>query len=369
MAELTEIGLKAELETFSGCDSLGQRLLLHVAGTVLALGALWFAPILTLLLGSAALASMIYENSTRGVLLSWHLVRRSSQNVVAQIPATGAPQRRVVVLGHYDTQRTGWLWKEGLVSRLAPLLAKAPGALKSPLFLVMVAMILTPILGLAALLSASTGVLTVAAAICLAITLIATVILAQWGWGPFVPGASDNATGAAAVLSVAEAWLADPIEGVELAILAAGCEETGLVGAAAYAERHRQAHAQLPTRFVNIDSLGYGRPRFLAKERSLAGVPYSYPSDLVSAVASVADSRGMVDPGPHVLPLASDAIAFLSRGVPGISILAWNDGGHMPNYHQLTDTTERMDFDVAWEGVTFAEAVTRSLAEPDGTTQ
>jgi hypothetical protein len=361
--ELSEMGLSVELETFRGCGSMGGRLLIHLVATLSGLLTLSFAPLFTLFIGSLSIVSLVLECSSKHSLMSGPLVREPSQNVVARIAATADVRKRLIVLGHYDTQRTGWIWNEGLVSKLAPLLNKAPGVVKSPLFLPLAAMTLTPFLGLCWLLGIGGGFALAVAYGCLAITTLAIVLVGQWSFGPYVPGANDNATGAAAVLSLGESWIADPVSDVELVLLITGCEETGLLGAAAFAERHADEHSAVPTTFLNMDSLGYGRPRFISKEYSLAGAPYVYPTELISVCEEVAKSRELIDAGPHTLPVATDGIGFLARGVPGVSILSFEPGGHMPNYHLLTDTSDRMSFDVAWDCVEYSGEILRKLAE------
>jgi hypothetical protein len=361
--QLRTLGLSAaRLEPFRGCDSHGQRLFVHAFLGVIATLLLWAAPTLALVLGFLALTSLIVESSTKRVLLSRPLMRRPSQNVVAAVPAAGRARRRVVVIGHYDTQRTGWIWADAFQARAGPVLAKLPWLMQSPMFSVLLALALVPFVAILKLLGAGDAAVMVPAVAALVLSGAASVFLGQWGLGPFVPGANDNATGACAVISLAESWLAQPVEEVEAVFLVTGCEETGLLGATAWAKAHASDLASLPTFFVNFDSLGYGHPIFLEGEFSLAGLPYRYPRHVVQEAAAAARELALVDAGPHTLPVPSDGLAFLARSVPGVSIMAWGEIGRMPNYHQLTDTSDRMSFDVAWRCVEFADAVARRLA-------
>lgn len=362
-AELRAMGFgDARLEPFRGCGSMGQRLFAHAISGVAAAALLWVAPWVAAIMGLVTLVSLVVEASTKQNLLTEPLVRDPSQNVVAVAPAQGAAQRRIVVMGHYDTQRTGWIWADALQSGASRALLKAPGLLKSPMFPVLFALALVPVAGVLAAIGVGGVVTSVLAGLALLLTSVASVLLGQWAWGPYVPGANDNATGACAVLSLAERWLAAPVEGVEVVFAATGCEETGLIGATALAERYAGASDGVPTSFLNLDSLGYGRPLFVSKEYSLAGLPYAYPPATVALATRVAEELGLDDAGPHVIPVATDGLPFLARNLPGVSILAWEKDGHMPNYHQLTDTSSRMSFDVAWQAVGFADAVLRRMA-------
>jgi len=360
--ELRGMGLEPVEEPFAGSGSSGAGPFLHLMLALLAAGLTWTWPAVTLGVGAFVFASMLLENALQIRVVSAVLPSRPSRNVVARFAPRGAPAHaRLVVLGHYDTQRTGMMWKEGIVSRVAPVLARCPSFTQSPFFLPMLAMAAVPIAGMMGLLSSATAATAVAIP-ALVILGIAAVLVGDWCVGPYVPGASDNGTGTAAVLAIAESWRRDPVEGVELVALLTGCEESGLLGATAFARAHREELGQLPTRFLNIDSLGYGRPRFLGREHSLAGVPAVYPRDALELCVEVADELGLAGAGPKSLPVATDGFALLKAGVKGASVLSFEDNGHMPNYHQLTDTSDRLDFDVAWQGVRFAEALARRLA-------
>ena len=76
--------------------------------------------------------------------------------------------------------------------------------------------------------------------------------------GEDVPGASDNASGAAVALQLAAECAASPLEHTEVDVLITSCEESGLLGAQAYARRHKLRAAQ--TTFLNFDTVGGPRP-------------------------------------------------------------------------------------------------------------
>lgn len=355
--ELKTIGLTAEQEAFSGSSTLGNRLLAHLVVAVIGTSLLWSVPLLTVLLNAVALISLFIEGTTRSALLSRVFLGDSSQNVVARTSASSTPRARIVVLGHYDTQRTGLIWREGLAKRMGPMLQRLPGVMKSPFFLVVVAMVLSILLGVIGLIGAGHVVLSCFGGIALFILVVASGLVLEWGFGRFVPGANDNATGTATVLAIAEQSLKNPPEDVEVVFLLTGCEESGLLGAAAWAVKHKDDIDAVPTRFINIDGTGYGRPRFVGKEHAISCMPFTYPSDIITLCSQAADDLKLVDAGPKELPVLTDGLALLAHGIPGVTITSFEDGGHLPNYHQLTDTSDRMDFDVAWKAVELTWAV------------
>jgi len=361
--ELERAGWRARLEPFEGYTAHGARLLVHLLVAVAGLALIGLAPWATLLLGVAVLASFAGEADTRWLMLSQLASSAPSRNVVAELPARGRPaQRTVVLMAHMDSQRTGMMWRGDLVDRLATLYQRVPGPLRAPAFPVTAALLVQCLLGAAALLWPAAGWPHAGAIAVGVVYLVAFVLLADWARGDFVPGANDNASGTAAVLELAERWRRGPVPGVELRLVLTGCEESGLDGAAAWCRAHAELVASGRAVFLNVDSLGYGAPRFVGREHSLAGRPQRYPPALLAVCDRVAAEQGLEDAGPHVLPTYSDGLALLVHGLPGATVLAFEDGVHLPNYHLPTDTADRMDFAVAWLGVEYAWALLQALA-------
>jgi hypothetical protein len=301
---------------------------------------------------------------TRGVWLSWPVTRSRSQNVVARLPAAVTASRRVVLSAHYDTQPGGWVWT--LNRYLMPLGVRSPLLLMPPFTPVVFMMIAEVVLAIMALVAPRIPplIVLVPAGLLLLAYAVLAVILLQWSFGLPVPGAADNASGVAAVLAIAEGWRAGPrpAEDVELLVLLSGCEECGLLGAAAWVDRHRAELRSLPTVFVNIDGVGMGPPRFLGAEVPAAGLPLRVPDWVLEQCAAVAAEQGLADAGPHALPGPTDTLAFLASGLPGVTVAGFRDGFVLPHYHTMRDTSANMDFDAALAGKDFARAILWRLA-------
>jgi hypothetical protein len=169
--------------------------------------------------------------------------------------------------------------------------------------------------------------LSIAAAALLAVYAASGALLAQWSVGAPVPGAADNASGAAAVLSLAEDWLGRPETGVELVLLLTGCEETGALGVAAWADRHRVEIDARPTAFLNLDGLGFGPPHLLGREVPLAGPPRRHPPGLVARCRRANADGGRDLPEALTLPGFTDGLAFLARGLPDVTLVDCQPGG------------------------------------------
>ena len=367
--ELRKSNVEAEKEEFRGFTSLGMRVLIHVAFATIGICFLWAEPLVTLLLGIVVLISFVGEMNTRLLLLSRLLPKAGSRNVVGRIPASNGkdPVHRVILCAHLDTQRTGLIWREQVIGPMAGLLQKAPGPVKSPTFLVVLAFAIQPFIAILEQLWAGNPLTIAGFYFVLVVYVIAGFLLAEWSTGQFVPGASDNATGVAAAIALGECWndSSTPSD-VELVILLTGCEEVGALGAAAWLDAHKGQLKTSEKSFLVLDTLGYGGPRFVGKEYTLAAVPVSYPQEILKMCHNVAQRLELTRAGPHTIPNFSDSIAFLSRGIPGAFIATFKDDGvHMPslpNLHQMSDTSSEMSFDVGWQATQFGWEMLKELA-------
>jgi hypothetical protein len=276
------------------------------------------------------------------------------------VTPSAKPKRRVIVCAHYDTQPAGWVWA---INRVTSRISfRSPLLLKTPLLPVIAMMTGQIALGALAIALGAGAVLSVLGGVLLAAYAIFGVLLVQWALGKPVPGAGDNASGSAAALAIAAAWRdSAPASDVELVVLLSGCEECGLMGAAAWADAHLQEIRSLPTVFLNIDGIGMGPPRVLGTEVPVAGLPLRADPAVVKVALDVAREMDLRDAGPHILP-TTDGVAFLARRIRGVTIVGFQDGGILPNYHTMNDTADNMDWPSARRGLEFANRVCRRLA-------
>jgi Zn-dependent M28 family amino/carboxypeptidase len=157
-----------------------------------------------------------------------------------------------------------------------------------------------------------------------------------------VPGASDNATGVAAVLALVERFATAPLAGTEVVAVFPGCEESGMGGMAAWM-RSPEARALDPARtlVLGLDTLGAGEPVVLAAEGPPRRQRYR-DADLAWADRGAARA-GLPPPRRFTIGGWTDPVLALEAGLPTISLLSVRDGG-FTNYHLPTDTPDRVDW-------------------------
>ncbi len=277
-------------------------------------------------LGAALLAA---EGGLLATPLSAGLARRAtSRNVVATIEPTGEPARTLCLMAHLDSSRSGLLFHPAAgpyLRRWLELQSAASFALAAE-----------PVLARTPAGRAVIGAARAASAAGLA--LLAERELR----GVDVAGANDNASGAAAVVQLAVELASARPEATRIVVLIAGSEEAGMLGARAFL-RGRETRGWL---FLNFDGVGAPAPlRYLRSE----GIVRKWPADpaLVRLAESVRADRPELGLEPAVAPigLTYDATAVLARGGRALTLVAGDDDGRIPNYHQPTDTVSNLDLE------------------------
>ncbi len=324
--ELRAAGVAAELEPFRGYSSFGLPYGLILATATLA-GALRRRPALSAALGAAATGALATEGELVKTPLSDLLARRDSQNVIATIDPSGAAARTLCIVCHLDSSRSGLMFD--------PRLGRLPDLLRPLLGVTVPLQAITPVLARSRLGRAirAAGTATVAAALML--------LLERELRGEDVPGANDNASGAAIAAVLATECAVRPLETTRVVLLMTGCEESGLLGAQAFL-RSRDTTGWL---FLNFDSVG--GPATLRYLRS-EGVLRRWPADRSLVELAEATSRRRPELGleatDHPAGLTYDVTAVLARGGRGLSLSAQD--ATIPNYHTPSDTPENIDPDV-----------------------
>ena len=181
-----------------------------------------------------------------------------------------------------------------------------------------------------------------------------------------MPGAYDNASGVAAVLSVAAALDAEPPADLDVWVVLPGAEECNAQGMSRYFAAHRGEIDRARTFFINIDSVSFGSVHYLLSEGAI--VSYAMDRHLVElceAIAAESRSDGAADaspsPRPIRIPFHSDALPARARGFRAISIIGADQGLGPPYYHTPDDTPDKLDEEAMTRAVEFTLALVRAL--------
>ncbi len=215
------------------------------------------------------------------------------------------------------------------------------------------------------------------------------VVGAHYDTVPGSPGANDNGTGAAAVLSLARAFSERRSERtvrfVEFANEESPYFYTDSMGSLAYAKRARMRNERVVV-MLSLETMGYFSDDEGSQKYPLPGLSLAYPTrgNFIAFVANVA-SRGLLRESvgafrsavkfpseaaalPGAVPGVgwSDQWAFWHEGYPGIMITDTAPFRY-PHYHLPSDTPDKIQYDKLARVVAGLEAVIAKLARSEGT--
>lgn len=336
---LEDEGLQVQISSFrapgrtlyDGPPLIGFLLILLTAGVIW--GPASWRPV-EVFLEWVALLPLVGELLAIPANLDLVLGKKKTENLEAEI--TGSGPGRVVLVAHHDTQ-----WGSPLFHpRFLPFVRAY--------FLVAYACFFgLPVLSAADMvwhLPWAHALLAPLAAIFLVLLAFLRYAAAK---GRHVVGANDNGSGVAVATAVAlrirEAVKNGdlPKDAAKLTLFLPGAEEVGERGMLHWLRVNRPDHHA--TVFINIDNVGGGKLRFLRGEGMLLPLKYSPP---LLRIAEEVSSQSPEDLSPgYPLLLPTDMMWAVSMGYAGITFIAQEDGGAIPNYHWHTDTIDRVSPD------------------------
>jgi hypothetical protein len=352
-SELRELGYRADVEEerahgtywvpiglFTGLAALagllGRRFLGVVAGAFGALG-VWDE------------CGLWRGHWTRALL-----PKRSTWNVVGRAGDPDA-ERTVVIVAHHDAAHGGAVFDFTAVrwyaSKFPDLVERGrvwPGTMNlvlgGPLLVA-----LGSLLGLRRVRNVGTFVSAGAAA-----------AMTDIGLRGVVPGANDNLSAVAAMLQVARRLRDEPVSGLRVLLLSNGSEESFEEGMAAFVARHEHELPRETTDIVVLDTVGSPRLILLEGEGMLVRRPYD--EHLKDEIEAGARDAGVDIIREHWLSFGSDALIGLRRGYRTALIASFDEHKLPSNYHQPTDTADRIDYDTVEKAALVTEATVRRLA-------
>lgn len=364
---LREHGLEPHFEAFSFNRSLYQNLLLHFGTASLATVLGRRQPLMAALLHGIAAGSYVADNARWGFLLRRLLPWHAARNLVATASSEGEPTLRIVLVAHADAAYTGTIFREdvirgathGTLAQLLPFTKRSMMLATLPL----VALALIELVrhfsekDLRGLRPAE-FLLTLPALITAAMN--AEIVLRN----EVVPGASDNLTGVAGLVVLAERLMQDRPDDVELVFVVAGCEEASLGGSDALAADRQGVWSTENTVVLAVDTLSGGQLHYMRREGEL--VRYSVPDDLIAALHQTAvANEAHLELAAYDPPVGgTDALPFLARGYRAAAISRVDpEIGAPRNYHRPTDTADNVNLHETLVAIDFIEALCRRLIE------
>jgi hypothetical protein len=364
-SRLRVIGRRVEVEPFFAHPQYAVVHLIHaamgVAGSLIATvqPAVGFALVLL------AAVSTYLDLNTRLYLVRSLLFRRVSQNVVSPGNRPDAPAR-LILTAHYDAARTGYIFSKAS-NRIRPLPERVRlGLGPFRLFFWVGLAPLLPIIG-ARMAGLDATWLSALQAIPTIVLIVAAFLLVDIALSEIVPGAYDNASGVAAVLSAADELTANPPDQLDVWVVLTGSEESLCEGSRAFVRARGKQLDRDTTYFVNVDSASFGQVAYEISQGAVISLPHDRQLiELCEALAAagLADGRSAM---PIRHPLLDDALPPRVRRMRSITLRTTDPAGNLaPWYHTHDDVPERVDPAALTRATDFVVALARLIDRDAG---
>lgn len=321
---LEGLGHTVQTQPFKAPRSYGPELIL--TSLLLALGGLfsqwWLA-----LLGTYA-----FWAHFSGWWTPWRKLfdRYPSQNLIAYGPASGGNPKPLVLMAHYDSAKTFFLYGPAFVGQFR-LNFLFNAALATVLPFACFLRAVPPLIGA---------------------YFLAQGVLLLWRElkEPYVNGANDNASGVAVAVQLFHELNLEPLPGYRPLLVLTGCEEVGTKGA-----EHLAKSGLLPPNalVLNLDNIGQGELFYATGEGMLVFHPYR------GQLLELAQTTPGAAPLEYRLAYF-DTRPFAARGISCLSLIRL-EVGLPPHWHRPSDRPEN----VSWAAVTatldYARRLVRQL--------
>jgi hypothetical protein len=305
-------------------------------------------------LGAAVAAADDSANGAR--FMRRHLIGSSTTwNVVAEAGDPDA-ERTLVVLAHHDAAPTGFIFDDTLQRKLndwfPDFVERTDTAL--PMWWPVYAGPLLSALG------AVTGRRGIArAGMVLSASSLAS--FADIARDRIVPGASDNLSGVAVLVALAERLQTKPVEGLRVVLVSCGAEEVLQGGVYAFVDRHLARMDPDTTWVLNLDTLGSPRLILLEGEGPVWMEDYCGP-EFRDLIAETARDAGIELRRNMRARTSTDSVIPSRAGYRTATLCSMNAWKGLDHYHRPSDLPENVDYTTVGDALALTEALARRLA-------
>jgi hypothetical protein len=332
---------------------------LAAAGAVSGIAALSGRGRAAAIAGGAAAAALIADEASNGLRPVRRAVgaRKTTWNVVAELGDPEA-ERTVVVMAHHDAAHGGAVFDQTLQRKLTDWF---PGVIERRDTAIPIWWGVAAGPALAAL-GAATRRRGLAAAGAL-LSAVSTAAFKDIARHPVVPGANDNLSGVAVLVTLADAFRERPVPGLRIVLASCGAEEVLQGGVYGFARRHLAPLDRDRTWVVNLDSVGSPELAMLEGEGAFVMEDY-FDRGLRDLCADIAVREGIRMRRGMRASTSTDSVVTSRMGIPTTCLVSLNRHKGIDNYHSVTDVPENLCYRTIACAADLTEAVTRELAKP-----
>jgi Peptidase family M28 len=183
-------------------------------------------------------------------------------------------------------------------------------------------------------------------------------VMADIGRSDVVPGANDNLSAVAVLISLARSLAERPIPGVRIVLLSTGSEESFMEGMQGFVRRHRDTLDPASTTVLCLECLGSPLLTLVEAEGMLR-MRY-YDEATRQRLADAAERAGVHLARGLRTVAATDALVALRRGYAAATLASIDVTKFPANYHWPTDTPENLDWGTMEQAFAVADAFIRA---------
>jgi hypothetical protein len=274
----------------------------------------------------------------------------SSRNVIACIRPLGPIMRRVVLLGHLDSNKARISFRPSMVQSVPIFVA-----------LLQLGTLISGLLQVFAGLAPRRRMDRVADATALPLLGMEALLVADEAT-PYVAGANDNASAVAVLLGLG-AWLVrDPLMHTEIWLAFTGAEESGCYGVKALLKEH--GRTLWDAYFIDLELVGTGQLAFVTEHGLLPFSRYTPDPELAEIARWVAHGRPDLAVEGRPMAIIEEVSVLRKLGYKAICLAGYNPStGWPPNWHQVSDVYENISGDVLNRAAEFTLEMIRAIDE------
>lgn len=273
----------------------------------------------------------------------------TGHNIIGRFSGQQAATKKLILMAHYDTAPISYLYRPEMVKDFVRSMRISIGIM---IFAVIFSVVW--MLGFDNIVMQGLRVL-------LMVYFAAQWLLSAidyWRYG-FSNGASDNTTGVAVVLAVAESIKSDLPEDWSIDVVLTDAEEAQLIGAQAYYRTYKNDFPA-QTYLLNIDTVGQGKLKIFTETGTLTNIVYD--NALVDAAKEAATEEQFADVEVGSWRTGDFDTAWFARGgIACLTLGAQNENAGMPNIHRPNDTIDNVDELLLQKTVEFVKATVKRL--------
>ncbi len=306
-------------------------------------------------IAAACAAVFAADDVTLGrVRLRRYLPQHTTYNVVAEIGPDNA-ERTVLVHAHHDAAHSGLVFHPELTrwwGRRFPRLLERSNSTPPSMWGAVVGPAMVAIGSVTGL----RGLRLLGATICAGYA----GAMVDIGLREAVPGANDNLTGVAVLLSLARSLRDQPEPGLRVILLSTGSEESFMEGMRAFGRRHFDALPRESTHVICVDAVGSPHLTLLEAEGTLR--MHFFSKDFCKTIEGRAAELGIGLKTKFRYRNLSDGFVPLKAGYTTAYLTSVDDFKVPANYHWPTDVPANVDYGTVYEAASLCDAVVRDLA-------